>query len=250
MANHWQEVYPAEGQVRGHVGLFLGCIARIADVATLNSSIFVLNRLGYTVHVPLRQTCCGALYQHRGELRQAATLAQQNKSSFEELEVDWIISTASGCGVQLLESGVGNENCQVIDINQFLVTAKGWEGITIASLPQKILVHDPCSLRNVVAGHAYAYQIISLIPDAQAIPLAGNDQCCGAAGTYFIEHSAVADILRESKISAALNGESSYLVTSNIGCALYIADGLYEKDARIEVLHPVTLLARQMGLQL
>jgi len=248
--NHWQEVYFAEGRERGRVGLFLGCVARIADVATLNSSIFVLNRLGYTVHIPSQQTCCGALSQHKGELQQAAALARQNKSIFEKLKVDSIISTASGCGVQLFESGVGNQDCQVIDISQFLVTAKGWEDVKIAALPHKILVHDPCSLRNVLAGHAYAYQLISLIPDAQAISLAGNDQCCGAAGTYFIEQSEVANILREIKISAVMGNQSSYLVTSNIGCALFMADGLYEKDVNIEVMHPVTLLARQMGLQL
>lgn len=248
--NLWQEVYPAEGRVRGQVGLFLGCVARIADVATLNSSIFVLNQLGYTVHVPPQQTCCGALYQHRGELRRAVTLAQQNKSVFEEIKVDAIISTASGCGVQLLESGVGNDHCPVMDINQFLATAKGWKDIAIAALPQKVLVHDPCSLRNVLSGHVYAYQLISMIPDAQAISLAGNNQCCGAAGTYFIEQSEVATILRESKISAVMEHESPYLVTSNIGCALYLADGLNEKGVAIEVLHPVTLLARQMGLQL
>ena len=248
--NHWQEVYPAEGSIRGQVGLFLGCVARIADVATLNSSIYVLNRLGYTVHIPSQQTCCGALFQHRGELHHAATLAQQNKVVFEKLKLDSIISTASGCGVQLLESGVGNDNCPVIDINQFLVTAEGWKGVKIASLPQTILVHDPCSLRNVLAGHEYAYQLISLIPDAQVIPLAGNDQCCGAAGTYFIEQSGVANILREGKVSAVMSNESLYLVTSNVGCALYMADGLYEKGVSIEVMHPVTLLARQMGLQL
>ena len=236
--------------MRGQVGLFLGCVARIADVATLNSSIYVLNRLGYTVHIPSQQICCGALFQHRGELHHAATLAQQNKVVFEKLKLDSIISTASGCGVQLLESGVGNDNCPVIDINQFLVTAEGWKGVKIASLPQTILVHDPCSLRNVLAGHEYAYQLISLIPDAQVIPLAGNDQCCGAAGTYFIEQSGVANILREGKVSAVMSNESLYLVTSNVGCALYMADGLYEKGVSIEVMHPVTLLARQMGLQL
>ncbi len=248
--NHWQEVYPAEGQERGHVGLFLGCVARIVDVVTLNSSIFVLNRLGYTVHIPSQQTCCGALSQHKGELQQAAIFARQNKSAFEKLKVRTIISTASGCGVQLLESNIGNENCQVIDINQFLAGKTEWENVKIASLPQKILVHDPCSLRNVLGGHAYAYQLISLIPDAQAIPLAGNDQCCGAAGTYFIEQSEIADNLRESKISAVMSNRSQYLVTSNIGCALFLADGLLEGGINIEVVHPVTLLARQMGLQL
>ena len=59
-------VYPASGAERGVVGLFLGCVARLLDGETLSAAVFVLNRLGYTVHVPARQTCCGGLYQDLG----------------------------------------------------------------------------------------------------------------------------------------------------------------------------------------
>lgn len=246
----WREIYPVEGKRRGEVGLFLGCVARITDVATLNSSIYVLNRLGYTVHVPADQTCCGALYQHSGALQQAASLVQQNKSVFSRLKVNTIISTASGCGVQLLESGVADVHNQITDIGRFLTEAEGWESVKIAPLPQKVLVHDPCSLRNVLRDQAYPYKLIARIPGIQVVPLSGNDQCCGAAGTYFMDQPAIASGLLESKLSAAMDSGARYLVTSNIGCAMHIANGLYEKGMDIEVLHPVTLLARQMGLEL
>ena len=247
----WNKVYPVKGKKRGEVGLFLGCVARITDVATLNSSIYVLNRLGYTVYVPPNQVCCGAIQQHSGALKQAVALAQQNKSAFGELNINTIISTASGCGVQLLESGVANgDHGQIADINQFLVAAEGWGNVEIAPLPQKILVHDPCTLRNVLGGRVYPYELISRIPDVQVVPLTGNDQCCGAAGTYFIDQPEIASKLLDDKISALVESDAKYLVTSNIGCSMHIANGLYEKKINIEVLHPVTLLARQMGLEL
>lgn len=247
----WNKVYPAKGKKRGEVGLFLGCVARITDVATLNASIYVLNRLGYTVYIPPNQTCCGAIQQHNGALKQAAALAQQNKSAFDELNVGTIITTASGCGVQLLESGVADSGYrQIADINQFLVTAEGWDGVAIAPLSQKILVHDPCTLRNVLGGRAYPYELLSRIPGAQVAPLAGNDQCCGAAGTYFIDQPEIASMLLNDKISAVTESGVRYLVTSNIGCSMHIANGLREKKMAIEVLHPVILLARQMGLEL
>ena len=247
-SNTWRPVYPAQGEKRGEVALFLGCVARVTDVATLNSSIYVLNRLGYTVHIPRDQTCCGAIYQHSGALEQAGALVQRNKKAFAEF--DAVISTASGCGVQLLESGVAGEQGKVMDISQFLMVAKGWESIDIASLAQKILVHEPCSLRHVLREQAYPYQLIARIPGAEAVPLAGNDQCCGAAGTYFIDQPEIADILLQNKITAVKESKTQYLVTSNIGCAMHIANGLYENGIHVEVLHPVTLLARQMGLEL
>lgn len=247
----WREVYPARGEKRGEVSLFLGCVARITDVATLNASIYVLNCLGYTVHVPSNQTCCGALQQHSGGLKQAVALAQQNKSAFGELNVSTIISTASGCGVQLLESGVvDGSHHQIVDINQFLVAAEGWESVEIVPLPQKILVHDPCTLRNVLCGRKYPYELLARVPGVKVMPLAGNDQCCGAAGTYFIDQPEIASMLLDDKISAVVESGAQYLATSNIGCSMYIANGLCEKKIAIEVLHPVTLLARQMGLEL
>jgi glycolate oxidase iron-sulfur subunit len=248
--NSWRGVYPAQGQVRGSVGLFLGCVARITDVETLNASIYVLNRLGYTVHVPSAQTCCGAIDRHRGALMQADSLTQQNKKAFSELSLNAIISAASGCGVQLLESGVAGKQVDVMDISHFLVAADGWGDVKIAPLPQKIWVHEPCTLRNVLRSQQYPYQLLARIPGVQAMPLVGNDQCCGAAGVYFMEQPDLADQLLDEKLVQIKENEVSCLVTSNIGCAMYIAHGLHGKSLAVKVMHPVALLARQMGLEL
>ena len=151
--------------------------------------------------------------------------------------------------MQLLESGVASDQTQVVDISRFLMKVEGWEGIDIASLPQKILVHEPCSLRNVLRDQVYPYRLIARIPGVEAVPLAGNDQCCGAAGTYFIDQPEIADMLLKDKLNAVKEGAAQYLVTSNIGCAMHMANGLCEQGMNVEVLHPVTLLARQMGMK-
>lgn len=246
----WRAVYPAVGQERGRVGLFLGCVARLTDVETLNAGIYVLNRLGYTVHIPAAQTCCGAIDQHHGAFPMADALAQQNRAAFAGLKIETVISTATGCGVQLLESGMTSSPVKVIDINRFLVTATGWDHLDIAPLPQKILVHEPCTLRNVLRSQQDLYQLVARIPGAQPLALADNDQCCGAAGSYFIEQPELSDQLLDRKLAQINGNEAAYLVTANIGCAMHIANGLLEKGIAIKVMHPVTLLARQMGLQL
>ena len=111
-------------------------------------------------------------------------------------------------------------------------------------------MHDPCSLRNVLEGQRYPYQLLERIPGVQVEPLANNDQCCGAAGTYFIDQPEISGMLLNDKITAIRESGARYLVTSNVGCSMHIANGLYENGIEIEVLHPVTLLARQMGLEL
>lgn len=246
-AKSWQAIYPATGSLRGEIGLFLGCVARLADVATLNAAIFVLNRLGYTVHVPPTQTCCGALHQHGGDIITAEHLARQNMTAFDGLNLHAIISTASGCGAQLTESPL-NSFIKVIDISDFLEKAEGWNDVRISPLPYKIAVHEPCSLRNVLRGAAHPYALLARIPGACIAPLAGNDQCCGAAGTYFLDQPEMAKALLDDKMAAMDKSGGRYLATSNIGCALHMASALRQTGSKIEVLHPVTLLARQMGM--
>jgi glycolate oxidase iron-sulfur subunit len=277
-ARSWRPVYPSIGKYRGEVGLFLGCVARLTDVETINAAIFVLNRLGYTVRVPPTQTCCGALHQHGGDKRTAEQLARQNMEAFDEPGPSAIISTASGCGAQLseyaamfssassgparsgsAESPMDASKCQhdrfvekVFDISEFLVTAKGWDGVRLAPLPHAIAVHEPCSLRNVLRASRHAYALLTRIPEARILPLGGNDQCCGAAGTYFLDQPEMAQALLHDKLAAVEASGARYLATSNIGCAMHIAAGLrreaQEPGSEVEVLHPVTLLARQMSI--
>lgn len=247
--NTWQSLYPVKENKRGDVALFLGCVARLTDTETLNASIYVLNRLGYSVHIPAQQTCCGAIYQHSGHVREACSLAEQNKMAFSLPNVDAIITTASGCGAQLTEANVLDRSIPVLDINQFLASYQDWESIELAPLPEKILIHDPCTLRNILHGQTAPYSVISRIPNAEIVALEGNEQCCGAAGTYFLDQADISDALLENKLNAVTKSGGKLLLTSNVGCSMFFVQAIRERNLGVEVLHPVVLLARQMGWQ-
>ena len=230
------------------MGLFLGCVARVMDVETLKASIFVLNRLGYTVHVPPRQGCCGAMHASLGEPEKVHAFEEQNLRSFAEVNVGAVISTATGCGATL--KGYPQDFAgRVRDISEFLAEAQGWEEAGIASLAEKVAVHEPCLMRNVLHCQGKPYDLLRRIPGVMVVPLAGNDQCCGAAGTYFLTQPDMAASLLADKIEAVKASGPRILVSSNIGCAMHQAMGLKAAGIDIEVVHPVTLLARQMGFQ-
>ncbi len=243
----WRKCYPAEGASRGDVALFLGCVARVVDAATLDAAVFVLNRLGYTVHVPRGQACCGGLHRQEGDRETADALARQNIQAFSALGVSTIISVASGCGVTLAETFAGQEGVVVRDISAFLVMADGWSQVVIQSLPATIRVHDPCSLVNVTHGQDAPYQLLRRIPQARVESLSGNNQCCGAAGSYFLRQPAMAAVLLDDKMDAVRQGDAPYLATSNVGCALHLAQGVQAAGLNVAVVHPIVLLARQMG---
>ena len=244
----WKAIYPAAGKVRGEVGLFLGCVARVADVETLSAAIFVLNRLGYTVHVPPRQGCCGAMHASLGEPEKVRAFEEQNRRAFAEVNVATVISTASGCGAAL-KNYPQDFAGRVRDISEFLSEAGGWEEAGIAPLAEKVAVHEPCLMRNVLHCQDQPYDLLRRIPGVTVVPLAGNDQCCGAAGTYFLTQPAMAATLLADKIEAVKASGASIFASSNIGCAMHLAAGLKAAGIEVEVVHPVTLLARQMGFE-
>jgi len=244
----WKAVYPAVGKVRGEVGLFLGCVARVADVETLSASIFVLNRLGYTVHVPPRQGCCGAMHEGLGEPEKVRAFEEQNLRAFAGVNVEAVISTATGCGTAL-KNYPQDFAGRVRDISEFLGEAGGWEQAGIAPLAGIVAVHEPCLMRNVLHCQDKPYDLLRRIPGAKVVALAGNDQCCGAAGTYFLTQPDMAASLLADKIEAVKAGGARILATSNFGCAMHLAVGLKAAGIEIEVVHPITLLARQMGFE-
>jgi glycolate oxidase iron-sulfur subunit len=246
----WQPYYPPKGEQRGDVALFTGCFSDMFDQATLDAAITLLTACGYGVHVPDSQTCCGALHQHSGDSATARQLAQQNLAAFGALQIDAVISTATGCGSYLGEyQQISGSALPVCDINTFLSQIEWPEEISLQPLRKRVAVHEPCSQRNVLKQADAPYALLKRIPELELFHLPGNEQCCGAAGSYMIDHPEMADRLRQDKIEAVRQTKPDILVSSNIGCALHLAAGMRAMGIKIELLHPIMLLARQLRLK-
>ena len=251
----WQSSYPAVGQERFKVALFLGCVARALDDETLRATVYVLNRLGCRVDVPDGQNCCGALHLGQGELDKAKALALGNMEAFPATNWDAVIVTATGCGAALREYPqlAGEKTRQfstkVAEIGEFLSADDVWRGVEVQPLHGKIAVHEPCSLRNVLHGQPSLYRLLSRIPGAELVELSGNDQCCGAGGAYQLSQPEMSAMLLADKVAAMKESGASIIASSNFGCAQHLASGARQAGLTVEVVHPVVLLARQMGYE-
>ncbi|MFP4181903.1 MAG: (Fe-S)-binding protein [Thiohalospira sp.] len=237
----WQAHYPAEGEERGRVALFLGCIARHTDARRLMLAVRLLNRLGYAVDVPAGQNCCGALHAHAGESAMPQRLAAENAAAFAGAEA--IVHLATGCGAHLAEYPeryAALAGVPVVEVSRFLADAE-W-GAEPEAVSGRVRVHQPCIARNVLRDGGAAAALLDRIPGLEVRELAGNDQCCGAAGTWFLENPEWAAELRAPKVAAA--ADADWLATTNPGCALHLAAG----EPAAEVVHPVELAARAFGL--
>lgn len=245
----WRDYYPPAVRQRGAVALFLGCFADFADRPTLNAAVHILTRAGYGVHIPRKQTCCGALHLHQGDRNIARHLAECNAAAFNGLPIDAIISTASGCGVTLAEypqNEFPRLKTPVRDISEFLADVSWPEEFRLAPLAKKIAIHDPCSLSNVLHQAKSPHQLLARIPSLELVALPDNRRCCGAAGSYMLTQPEIADRLRDEKIAALPTLDADILVTSNPGCALHLRAGIRTAGLNIEVMHPIAVIEKQL----
>ncbi|MCW8958122.1 MAG: heterodisulfide reductase-related iron-sulfur binding cluster [Gammaproteobacteria bacterium] len=241
--------YPPGVASRGEVGLFVGCIGSIMEGALHLATIRLLNALGYGVHVPAQQGCCGALHHHNGETDCARGLAQANINAFAGLSLDAVISTASGCAAQLIEYDMLYGEAlpaPLYEVCDFLQRHWPEEGPTLQPQPLRVALHLPCTQRNVLRRPDAAEQLLRRIPELELEPLAGNELCCGAAGSYMLSEPALAARLRQPKLEAVKAQQPALLLSNNTGCAMHLAGGLKEQGIELEVVHPVLLLAKSL----
>lgn len=245
---------PATGQEQGQVALFSGCTSSLLDRQTLLDTIYLLSQLGYAVHIPEQQGCCGGLDLQEGRGEEARTLARRNREAFDG-PYTAIIYVASGCGAMLSEypdllaDEASAFAAPLMDISQFIAQAD-WPGhIALQALNKTVAIHTPCSLKNVLHQDRGPEAILSRIPGIRLQPLDDKGLCCGAAGRYMLKYPDTARALRDGTIVRLAEQQADILVSSNIGCALHLAAGIREQGWAIEVIHPISLLARQLAQQ-
>ena len=232
-----QNYYPALNEVKGDVGLFVGCMGELLDSETVNAAISVLTHIGFNVYLPETQTCCGALALHEGDASTARSLAKQNNTAFANENLQAIITIASGCGSTLKDYAPN-----VVDISHFISQFE----FNLKPLVANICVHSPCTLKNVLKTDKSVLKLLKQIPEANISSLPETTQCCGAAGSYSLRHDKMAQTLLNELLETALEKPTDYLVSSNIGCALHIAAGLRERGKDLTIIHPIVLLAKQL----
>ena len=219
------------------IDLLLGCIAAGTQQATAAAALRVLERLGFRVRVPDEQGCCGAMQRHNGLAGAAQQRVEHNQRVFGARRV---VGYASACVAELRE----HSGLDVVEICRLLADTQWPAGLGLRAFAQRIAVHEPCSHRNVLRDTAAIYELLAKVPALETIPLRGNEACCGAAGTYLIQHPATAHQLAADKIAHLRDLDVRIMVTTNTGCALHLAAEIEAAGLDVEVIHPVELIDR------
>ncbi len=245
-----QEVTPAEGEERGTVGFFLGCVMSLVFSEASIATVRLLSALGYRVITPKAQKCCGApnvLASDRSGLLQAARF---NTDLFAGYDLDFIVTDCGGCGAELKKYGHhldGDEKAQafsakVRDISQLLAENVDRLSGLLKPLPLKVTYHDPCHIAHCQGIRQEPRRLLKAIPALDFRELAEADACCGSAGTYNIEKPEMSDRVLCRKMENIRATGAETLVTANPGCLLQLRKGLADQESPIRVMHLTELM--------
>jgi glycolate oxidase iron-sulfur subunit len=241
--HRWQTEHPASTDRQ--VSLFLGCISRSMDGNTLDDAIYVLNRIGFSVLIPAQQSCCGGLSLHAGREQAATAMMKQNIQAFAATETS-IIHTATGCGMGLAayKDYLSDQgfSARIDEISHFI--DKRWpDTLKPTSERLSVMLHTPCSMDNSTTDADAAFRLLSRFSMLDIRLVNSPYSCCGAAGTKMLTDYKVSTSLREPVLGQITREMPDVVLTSNIGCALHLAEGLREAGINIPVRHPISLVA-------
>lgn len=239
---NFKTLYPAKENL-GNIAVFIGCINRLCDAKSIFKAIEVLNRLGYNVHIPAKQACCGAIHLHNGAPDIAQIYLTQNIHAFENESFDAILTLATGCHGSLLpmhEQSEKLKNTPILDINDFLLN-QSIDNLALSKTAKVVLIHTPCTLRNTMKKANLLEKLLLKFGVQQFKQLQGFG-CCGAAGLNMWNNPELANTLANPLIQQIMAENPDVVITANIGCQLHLQRNLRELGSKIQVLHPLNLI--------
>jgi glycolate oxidase iron-sulfur subunit len=237
---------PALRETRGSVTLFPGCVASVFDRDTLAAGRRLLEALGYRVIEPAQSVCCGALALHAGDTDAATENAKSTRAALQSSETTTVLVSASGCLGSLRDHTMAGSDLRIEDIGVFLARDPEFNSLRFRPLASRAAFHLPCTQVNVGSGGGPVRTLLARIPGLEILALPEQPRCCGAAGSYFLEYPDRADRLRTEKLDQVTVQAPDLLLTTNIGCRIFLGNGLRQRDSALPVMHPLALLARQL----
>jgi len=211
----------------------------------------VLDKLDISV-IPIAG-CCGAISQHLAAAEEARALMRRNIDAWWydiEAGAEAIVTTASGCGVQVKDYGyllrddaayaakAARISALTKDIAEVLLQEDLQTLVfTLEQRRRNIAYHAPCTLQH---GQKLPGLVEGLLHrlGLELLPVADAHLCCGSAGTYSLLQPDIATELRDHKL-ATLNAHApEVIVTANIGCQCHL-----QAASTTPVMHWLELLA-------
>jgi len=241
-------------RARARAAVLTGCVGDRLMPGINRDTVEVLQRNGVEVVDVPGQRCCGALALHSGRPAEAVELAATNSIAFGAADVDFVVSTAAGCGAMLRDyehvlsgteakkagrelAGLSRDICELLVEIGFERPARPLE------VKGRVAYHDACHLLHARGISSAPRKVVEAAVGKVPVDLGENAICCGSAGSYNLDHPVLSGELGARKAELVRERKAVIVAVGNVGCLLQISQAVALAGLPTEVRHPVQLLA-------
>jgi L-lactate dehydrogenase complex protein LldE len=237
---------------RRRVTLFVTCIVDKIYPEIGKAAVDLLEQQGIEIHVPRGLTCCGQMAFNAGYRDDAYAIAGR---TFEVLRHQGDVVLPSGsCSAMIrhlypeLFRGTAHEAVAAdlvgrsYELTEYLVDVLGVTNVG-ARFPGRIAFHDSCHGLRFIGLRTQGRQLLSHVADAELVPLAGCDECCGFGGLFAVKQSAISEAILARKLQHIEESKADLVVMGDASCMTQIAGGLNRGGSQVRARHIAEVLA-------
>lgn len=232
------------------VVLFHTCLVNEIDPDVGMATVRVLERLGFTVTVPLDQTCCGQPAHNAGFSDDARAAARHTIEVLEATRGPIVVPSGSCTDMVLHQyaSLFGAEpswrdrarsvagRCR--ELSGFLLEALNGRTLP-GQLAAKIAYHPSCHLLRGVGEKKAPVALLRGLQGVQLAEVAEAEECCGFGGLFSVKNAPISAAMMNRKLANLEASGAERLVSCDLGCLLHLGGGLRRRGSTMRVQHLV-----------
>ncbi len=237
------------------LGFFAGCSITYVYPQIGLSMIALLKKMGYSIHTPRAQKCCGIPALSSGAGNVVEELAEANIKAFGRYGEEQILTACASCNGGIGEyygTMVGNDagfTDKVVDFTVFLqqngiidelAAMERW------STPHKVTYHDPCHMKTQGITKEPRALLLAL-PNVDFVEMENASLCCGLGGTFSVYHYECSKAIGAQKIPGLRESGATLLATACPGCIIQLQDSINHAGLMVKAVHLLDLIHEAYG---
>jgi L-lactate dehydrogenase complex protein LldE len=235
------------------VSLFVTCIVDQLFPKVGMAVVDVLERLGYQVHFPERQTCCGQPAFNSGYREEARQVARHFLNVFGD--ADYIVVPSGSCTSMIAHHFADifkkePENLKrahaieskVFEFSRFLVDVAKVEDVG-ARLEQVVTYHDSCHALRELGVKDGPRRLLSHVRGLELREMDAAEECCGFGGTFSVKFAEVSGGMARTKIDSIVRTGASTVVSLDSSCLMQLQGALSRAGLPVRTMHLAEVLA-------
>jgi L-lactate dehydrogenase complex protein LldE len=235
--------------------IFVTCIVDQLFPKVGLAMLEVIERIGWQVDFPERQTCCGQPAFNTGFRDEARTVARHFLQVFRDAE--YIVVPSGSCTSMIahhyaelfaaepewLELSRRLEP-RIWEFSKFLLEVARVEDVG-AHLDRVVTFHDSCHGLRGLGIKDGPRRLLSRVRGLSLREMDAAEECCGFGGTFSVKFPEISGGMARTKIDSIVRSGADLVVGVDASCLLQIQGALSRAGLAIETMHLAEVLAHR-----